>query len=96
MKLLRIFGRRASAPAAKERLQILLAHERRSARNPDLLAVLHKEILNAISKHVAVDPDKVEVKVQRRETMSVLEIDVEIEAEAVNGRESSLTDERAA
>ena len=96
MKLLRIFGRRASAPAAKERLQILLAHERRSARNPDLLAVLHKEILNAISKHVAVDPDKVEVKVQRRETMSVLEIDVEIEAEAVNGQKSSLTDERAA
>lgn len=94
MSLFRIFGRRASAPAAKERLQILLAHERSSERNPDLLAILHKEVLKAISKHVAVDPDKVEVKVRRGEAMSMLEIEIEIEAEAVNGRKSS--EEKAA
>lgn len=95
MNLLRIFGRGASAPAAKERLQILLAHERKSSCDPDLLAILHKEVLNAIAKHVAVDPDKVDVKLDRREGMSLLEIDIEIEAAAVSGRGAS-TDEKAA
>lgn len=94
MNLFRIFGRGNSAPVARERLQILLAHERRSACNPDLLAVLHKEVLNAISKHVAVDPDKVEVKIHSKDSMSVLEIDIEIEAAAMNAPSSA--DERAA
>jgi cell division topological specificity factor len=94
MNLFKIFGRGGSAPAAKERLQIMLAHERKFSRNPDLLALLHKEVLQAIAKHVAVDPDKVDVKIHRRETMSLLEIDVEIEAEAVHDRE--VKSERAA
>ena len=95
MNLFRIFGRGGSAPAAKERLQIMLAHERKFARNPDLLAVLHKEVLQAIAKHVAVDPDKVEMKIHRRDAMSLLEIDVEIEAEAVHDSEP-IKGERAA
>jgi cell division topological specificity factor len=84
MNLFRIFGRQTSAPVARERLQILLAHERRSACNSDLISVLHKEVLEAISKHVAVDPDQVEVKIHRRETISVLEIDIVIETVAAN------------
>jgi cell division topological specificity factor len=96
MNLFRIFGRGTSAPAAKERLQILLAHERKSGCDSDLLAVLQKEVLNAIAKHIAIDADKVEVKLQRRETMSMLEIDIEIDAEAAKSRQSSLTDEKAA
>jgi len=84
MNLLRIFSRGTSAPVARERLQILLAHERRSSCNADLIAVLHKEVLDAISKHVAIDPDKVEVKVHRREAVSLLEIDIEIEGGAMN------------
>ncbi|WP_442755206.1 cell division topological specificity factor MinE [Methylocystis sp. JAN1] len=96
MNLFRIFGRGTSAPVARERLQILLAHERRSACNPDLLAVLHKEVLNAISKHVAIDQDRVEVKIHRREEMSVLEIDIELEGDAMQGRAPLTTDERAA
>jgi cell division topological specificity factor len=79
MNLLKIFARRASAPVARERLQILLAHERRGACNSDLIAILHKEVLEAISKHIRVDPDKVDVKMHRREAMSLLEIDIEIE-----------------
>lgn len=79
MSLFGIFGRRTSAPVARERLQILLAHERKSACNSALIAILHKEVLAAISKHIAVDPDKVAVRMHRRETVSVLEIDVEIE-----------------
>ncbi|SDR33775.1 cell division topological specificity factor MinE [Rhizobiales bacterium GAS191] len=79
MNLFGIFGRRGSAPVARERLQILLAHERNGGCNSDLIAVLHKEVLEAISKHVHIDPDKVDVKMHRREAMSLLEIDIEIE-----------------
>jgi cell division topological specificity factor len=79
MNLLGLFGRRRSAPVARERLQILLAHERNGGCSSDLIAVLHKEVLQAISKHVHVDPDKVDVKMHRREAMSLLEIDIKID-----------------
>ncbi|MEK4035302.1 cell division topological specificity factor MinE [Methylocystis sp. IM3] len=95
MNLFRIFNRGASAPIARERLQILLAHERSSSSKPDLLAVLHKEVLAAISKHVAVEPDKVEVKVHRKDEMSVLEIGIEIDGEAMTFP-AAVTDDRAA
>ena len=43
MKLLRLFGGRdASAPVARERLQILLAHERGLLGQPDLLVTLRR------------------------------------------------------
>ena len=86
MNLLRIFSRRTSAPVARERLQILLAHERRSSCNSDLISILHREVLEAVSKHIAVDPDQVEVTIHRRETVSVLEIDISIEPDAANDR----------
>lgn len=95
MNLFRIFNRGGSAPVARERLQILLAHERSSTSKQDLLAVLHKEVLAAISKHVAVEPDKVEVKVHRRDEMSLLEIGIEIDGESMT-TPATLPDDRAA
>ena len=79
MNLLGLLGRRATAPVARERLQILLAHERKSACNSDLIAILHKEVLNAVSKHIAIDPDKVDVSMHRRDLISTLEIEIAIE-----------------
>lgn len=38
----------------------------------------------AICKHIAVDADKVEVKMHQRDAVSVLEIDIEIEPEVWN------------
>ncbi|MFO1124991.1 MAG: cell division topological specificity factor MinE [Methylocystis sp.] len=96
MSLFGLFGRRATtAPVARERLQILLAHERKSARASNLIAVLHKEVLAAISKHIAVDPDKVMVKMHRKEDMSLLEIDIEIESEATLERDAGSADDAA-
>jgi cell division topological specificity factor len=86
MSLLQFFNRRNSAPVARERLQLLLAHERKSASNSDLIAVIQKEVLDAISKHIAIDPDKVEIKMHTREEMSLLEIDIEIETTTVSER----------
>ena len=78
MNLTSLFRRRASAPVARDRLQILLAHERSLAGKSDLLALLREEILSAIAKHVTVDSDKVLVKMDRGDAVSTLEIDVEI------------------
>ena len=79
MKLLRLFGgRSASAPVARERLQILLAHERGSLGQDNLLMRLREEILTVVSRHVALDPDKVIVRMDRGKNVSTLEVDIEI------------------
>jgi cell division topological specificity factor len=77
MTLLKLF-RRGSAPLARERLQILLAHERHTQNQPDLLGVLREEILDVISRHVAFETDKVQIKMDRGRSVSTLEVEIEI------------------
>jgi cell division topological specificity factor len=78
MRLFKIFARRSSAPVARERLQILLAHERTLTGKVDLIAVLQEEILAVLARHVAVERDKVRVKLDRGAAISTLEVDIEI------------------
>jgi len=79
MKIFNYFLRRnGSAPVARERLQILLAHERSARNEPDLLGVIREEILAVIAKHVNLDPDKVQVKLERGKTVATLEVDIEV------------------
>jgi cell division topological specificity factor len=78
MKLLELFKRRGSADEARERLQLLLAYERKNRDQPDLVAALREEIMAVIAKHVAVDEDKVQIAMDRGERVSTLEIDIEI------------------
>jgi cell division topological specificity factor len=79
LNLLRLFGgRNASAPVARERLQILLAHERGLLGQPDLLVTLREEILAVVSKHVTLDPEKVIVRLERGKQVSTLEVDIEV------------------
>ena len=82
MNLRRFFTRTQSAPAARDRLQLLLAHERASAGGSDLLATLRDEILLAIAKHVQIDSDRVSVKMERGAQVSTLAVDIEIPFEA--------------
>jgi cell division topological specificity factor len=77
MNLFSLFRGR-SAPVARERLQLLLAHERIAADKPDLLSVLREEILAVIARHVAVEPDKVQIIMDRGPSVSTLEVDIEI------------------
>jgi cell division topological specificity factor len=79
MNLLNFFSRRSSAPVARERLQILLAHERSLVSGqPDLVAVLREEILAVIRKHVSMDQTRVRVTMEKGEAVSTLEVDVEL------------------
>ena len=80
MSLLRFFqrGGSSSAPVARERLQILLAHERSAAGPCDLVAILREEILAVIEKHLPVERDKVQVTMDRGDAVSTLAVDIEI------------------
>ena len=78
MSLFSFFNKKSSAPMARERLQVLLAHERSSVGHSDLVAKLREEILAVIAKHVQIDGDKVNVKMDRGEKVSTLEVDIEI------------------
>ena len=86
MSLLRFFQRRthreaephSSASAARERLQLLLSHERAVIGRSNLLALLREEILVVIAKHVSVEPNNVHVKMDPGDTLSTLGIEIEI------------------
>jgi cell division topological specificity factor len=78
MRLINLFSRERTAKTAQHRLQVLLMHERGGPGNADLIPILREDIVAAIGKHIPVDPDKVQVRVERGEAVSLLEIDIEI------------------
>ncbi len=65
-----------SASVAKERLQIIVAHERGQREQPDYLPQLQQELLAVIRKYVQIDDDMVQVELDRNENCSVLELNV--------------------
>ena len=77
MSLFDLF-RRGSATIARERLQVLLSHERVACGRPDLLSILREEIIAVIGRHVSFDPDKVQIKMDRGKSVSTLAVDIEI------------------
>ena len=84
MNILNFFQRKNSAPVARERLQILLAHERGVlGGKPELVSLLQEEILAVIAKHVAVDKEQVQIRMDRGDALSTLEIEVEIPNQVV-------------
>ena len=78
MSLFDFFRKKHSAPVARDRLQVLLAHERSVLGNNDLLATLQDEILAVISRHFPIERDAVQIKMDRGSSFSTLEIDVEV------------------
>lgn len=77
MSLFSMFRRQQSAPMARERLQVLLAHER-AYLGADLVTVLREEILAVIARHVEIDGDKIQVTIDHTDNVSILEIEVEL------------------
>jgi cell division topological specificity factor len=66
----------ASANLAKERLQIIVAHERSKRNQPDYLPLMQQEILEVIRKYVSIDMDQVSVQLDNDDDCSVLELNV--------------------
>ena len=67
-----------AAAIAKERLQIVLAHERVGRDFPDFLPRLQKDLLGVVGKYVVVEDDMIRVSLGRVGGISVLEINVEL------------------
>ena len=78
MSLFQFWRRKPTATVAPDRLQILLAHERSSFGSSDLVARLQEEIIAVIRRHMEIDPDKVQIKLDRGNHVSTLEIDIEV------------------
>jgi cell division topological specificity factor len=77
MGLLALFrSKPSSASIAKERLRIIVAQERSTRGAPDYLPLLRRELLQVIHKYVNVDPEAVQVHLDREEGHEVLELSV--------------------
>ncbi|WP_295537062.1 cell division topological specificity factor MinE [uncultured Pseudacidovorax sp.] len=71
--------KKKSAAVAKERLQIILAHERGlNARRPDYLPQLQRELLAVISKYVSIKPEDIKVNLEKQDALEVLEVKIEL------------------
>jgi cell division topological specificity factor len=77
MGLLALFRRNpSSASVAKERLRIIVAQERSTRGGPDYLPLLRSELLEVIKKYINVDPEAVQVNLERDDGHEVLELSV--------------------
>ena len=72
--------RKKSASVAKERLQIILAHERsgRNASEPDYLQDLQRDLIAVISKYININPNDIKVNMERQDNLDVLEVKIEL------------------
>ena len=72
--------KKKTASVAKERLQIILAHERsgRNAAEPDYLPDLQRDLIAVISKYVKINPEDIKVQLDREENLEVLEVKIEL------------------
>lgn len=69
-------NRRGSATVAKERLQILVAHERSERNRPSYLPKMQEELLAVIRKYVEVNQNAVSVNLEREDTCDILEVNI--------------------
>lgn len=88
MRLLDWFrrGRERSAETAKQRLQVLVALDRRGSGGPDFLPLLQKELIDVIRKYVEIDEERVKVELERGDDLSVLEVNIELPNERLLAR----------
>ncbi|GAA4426782.1 cell division topological specificity factor MinE [Acidovorax lacteus] len=72
--------KKKTASVAKERLQIILAHERsgRGGGQPDYLPALQRELVAVISKYVKINPEDLKVQLERQDNLEVLEVKIEL------------------
>lgn len=69
-------SRKGSATVAKERLQILVAHDRVERDSPSYLPMLQKELLEVIRKYVDVDQEAISVNLEQEGNQEILELNI--------------------
>ena len=79
MRLLDYFRKESgtdSASMARERLHIVVAHQRAARNQPDFLPEMQQEIIRVIQKYVSIEQDQVSVQMDKDGNCSVLELNV--------------------
>ena len=69
-------NRSKTAQRAKERLQILVSHQRTKNGRLDFIPALRQELINVISKYVSIDNEQIQVELQQNENCSILELNI--------------------
>jgi cell division topological specificity factor len=81
----RLFGeKKKTAAIAKNRLAILIAHERgpNSADRPDYIPAMKDELLKVISKYVKINDDNIKIQFSKQDTYEVMEVNIVLPEEA--------------
>ena len=76
-----LLAKKQTASVAKDRLRIIVAHERAGRGGPEYLPMLQRELLEVIRKYVNVDVDAVKVDVVKDGEHDVLDISVALPEE---------------
>jgi cell division topological specificity factor len=72
-----IFGeKKSTASVAKERLQLIIAHERVGLSGPDFLPDLQKDLVAVISKYVKINPEDIKVGLEKHGNYEVIEVNI--------------------
>ena len=73
-----LFGNKPkTASVAKERLQLIIAHERNGQTSKqDFLPDLQQELVAVISKYVSINPDDIKVSLEKQGNYEVLEVNI--------------------
>jgi len=77
--------RKKTAHLAKERLQVIVAHERgnRTSKQPDYLPALQRDLLQTILRHVQINPEDMKIQIEREGTLEVLELKIDLPDDAL-------------
>jgi len=67
---------KSSSAIAKERLQILVAHDRTERNRPSYLPQLQRELLEVIRKYADVDMNAVSVNYDQEDSREILELNI--------------------
>jgi cell division topological specificity factor len=80
LEFLRLNRRTETASTAKQRLQVIIAHEKAAGSTGgfEFLPLMQRELLEVIKKYIEIDPTKVKVDIERGQEMSVLEVNIEL------------------
>lgn len=78
MRLFEYFraNRRGTADTAKERLQVIVAHERSERNRASYMPQLQAEILEVIRKYIPIEQDDLKVSVDREDNCEILALNV--------------------
>lgn len=75
-KVLSYFRPKQTAALAKERLQIIIAHERLERDNPDYLIQMQHDLLDVIAKYVPINKDDIRIEIERKDNCAILELNI--------------------